>query len=385
LKSLFPGSGNQNAASVIYKIKGSGGDRMKRRKFLQSSIILAGGAVWANGATAEEAKPVTAARLPAWKGFNLLDKFTLRGNKPYVEQDFAWMAAWGFDFVRLPMDYRCWTDSDDPHKLDEQVLADIDQVVEWGKQYNIHVNINLHRAPGYCVNPPKEPLDLWTSQEALDQFCFQWKTFARRYKGIPNDRVSFDLLNEPANIKEETYAHIVRETVNAIRAEDAERLIVADGLRWGRAPVMSLADLKIAQSTRGYDPMRISHHKASWISGSDQWEEPTWPLKLGNQIWDKKRLQEEVIQPFKQLEAKGVGVHVGEWGAHNRTPHDVAVAWMKDFLELWRDAGWGWAVWNLRGSFGIVDSRRDDVKYEDFHGHALDKKMLELLLSFVKK
>ena len=32
--------------------------------------------------------------------------------------------------------------------------------------------------------------------------------------------------------------------------------------------------------------------------------------------------------------------------------------------------------------FGFLDSGREDVKYEDFKGHKLDRKMLELLLEF---
>ena len=36
--------------------------------------------------------------------------------------------------------------------------------------------------------------------------------------------------------------------------------------------------------------------------------------------------------------------------------------------DLWREMGWGWAMWNFRGSFGILDSGRDDVDYEDFRG-----------------
>jgi len=44
-----------------------------------------------------------------------------------------------------------------------------------------------------------------------------------------------------------------------------------------------------------------------------------------------------------------------------------------------KEAGWGWALWNLRGSFGIVDSGRADVQYEDFKGRKLDRKFLDLL------
>jgi len=36
----------------------------------------------------------------------------------------------------------------------------------------------------------------------------------------------------------------------------------------------------------------------------------------------------------------------------------------------------------LRGPFGIIDSGREDVEYEDFYGHKLDRKLLELLMRF---
>jgi endoglucanase len=36
-------------------------------------------------------------------------------------------------------------------------------------------------------------------------------------------------------------------------------------------------------------------------------------------------------------------------------------------------------MWNFRGSFGVLDSDRGDVRYEDFKGHKLDRKLLDLL------
>ncbi len=38
--------------------------------------------------------------------------------------------------------------------------------------------------------------------------------------------------------------------------------------------------------------------------------------------------------------------------------------------------------WNFRSSFGILDSQRADVQYEDFHGHQLDRQMLDLLQKY---
>ena len=354
---------------------------MNRRQFLKTAAVLGVGTVVAHSAE-EGSTTVNASKLPRWRGFNLLEKFTDSHNAPFVESDFAWMAEWGFDFVRLPLSYRCWADVNDWLNLKEPVLKEIDAAVAYGRQYNVHVNINFHRAPGYCVNPPAEPLDLWTNNEALEASAFHWAHFAKRYKGIPNTQVSFDLLNEPANIPEDTYVRVVKRLVEAIRAEDPDRLIIADGLKWGRDPVHGLADLGVGQSTRGYDPMHISHYKASWIRGSDTWAEPTWPLKVGNDTWNKERLREDRIAPWKALEQKGVGVHVGEWGAFQHTPHKVVLAWMRDFLELWQESGWGWAMWNFRGSFGILDSNRKNVNYEDFKGHRLDREMLDLIRAY---
>lgn len=318
-------------------------------------------------------------RLPRWRGFNLLEKFTARRNAPFRESDFEWMAEWGFDFVRLPLSYHCWADPEDWLNLKEQPLKEIDQAVEFGRQYGVHVNINFHRAPGYCVNPPEEKLSLWESEKAVAAACFHWAHFAERYQGIPSERVSFDLLNEPAQVSEATYARVMKRMIEAIRDKDPKRLIIADGLQYGREPVPALADSGIAQSTRGYDPMRISHYRANWINGSDQWPKPEWPLQVGDRVWDKARLYNERIKPWLELEKQGVGIHVGEWGAFNKTPHAVALAWMRDCLDLWKAAGWGWALWNFRGSFGILDSGRADVQYESFKGHSLDRRMLELL------
>jgi endoglucanase len=288
------------------------------------------------------------------------------------------MADWGFDFVRLPMDYRCWTDPADPYRLDEKVLAEIDQAVEFGRKHGVHVDLNLHRAPGYTVARPPEKRNLWKDEEAQKQFAFQWRSFAKRYRGIPPQRLSFDLVNEPARVKASVYAKVARQAVAAIRAEDPERLVISDGLQWGREPIAELSDLGIAQSTRGYDPMGVSHYKASWVGG-ENWPEPKWPWKKGGRTLDKHWLRQGRIRPWKALQAKGVGVHVGEWGAFKFTPHPVVLRWAEDCLSLWQEAGWGWALWNFRGAFGILDSGRADVKYEAFRGHKLDRQLLDLL------
>lgn len=466
--------------------------------------------------------PASPESLPRWRGFNLLEKFNQGNNQPFREDDFRMIHELGFNFVRLPMDYRCWIVDGDWTKFDERVLGEIDQAVAYGEKWGVHVHLAFHRIPGYTVANPKEATSLWTDVETQRVAALHWRTFAKRYAGIPNERVSFNLMNEPAGVEPEAYLAVVRQLVDAIRAEDPNRLIVSDGLQWGGQPLTELKAMRVAQATRGYAPMEISHYQASWVNG-ERFALPTWPLRQapgqlyapskpdladgvagapvtitgtlakntdlrlhvmvvsqqaelvveadGQEVWrhqficgpgegewkqaihkpewniyqnlydrdytatipagtkqiairvvngdwlalselalgDVKQpmeqswnvmpaaltfdgkafgggrergrqwLKEQVLGPWIAAKANGQGVMVGEWGAFNKTPHDVVLAWMEDSLKNWQEAGLGWALWNFRGSFGVLDSGRADVPYEEFQGHKLDRAMLDLL------
>ncbi len=390
-----------------------------RRQFIQTTAALTGMALIASECKPKPVADITPSSIPKWRGFNLLEKFIAsNSNDPFLESDFALMAELGFDFVRLPMSYRCWTDPSDWKKLDEKTLKEIDQAVEFGKQYGIHVNVAFHRAPGFSVDRSlREPFNLWLDEEAQQAFDYHWSHFAQRYKGIPNKNVSFNLVNEPGSLDfertkpltPELHGKVMRRVVKAIRDVDPNRLIFADGMWWGRDPMPDLADLNIVQSTRGYEPSQITHYLAGWVDGADKWPVPAWPfvpemstelrylsdemnqtyknkiekwgITLGME-WNRERIKLQMIDPWKKVQAMGVGVHVGEFGAYSKTPHDVVLAWMRELMGQWKEAGWGWAMWNFRGGFGILDSERADVQYEDFKGHKLDRKMLELIKEF---
>lgn len=476
--------------------------------------------------------PASPDKLPRWRGFNLLEKFQLKmGRQPFSEKDFQLIQKLGFNFVRLPMDYRFWIVEGNWEKFDESVLKEIDQAVEWGNKYGIHVCINFHRAPGFTVAKPEEKTSLWTDPETQRVCALHWATFARRYKGIPSARLSFNLLNEPRGVKREVFIEVMGKLVKAIHDVDPGRLIISDGLETGRDPIAEFKTLGIAQATRGYAPGEISHYKASWVK-SENFPDPQWPkpgaipgtllspkkpeganivviegpfakqtqLRLrvqkvsqqadlvveadekpvftkafkcgpGEGEWKKAEFMEKYkiyqntydkdytatipagaakvrmlvaagdwlqlseiglkpegaaredtlkmeasfsrkaepfkyapgakagpfagipmrdrqwlwknsIEPWKKAQEDGIGVFVGEWGCYNKTPHDVVLRWAEDCLVNWQKAEFGWAMWNFRGSFGILDSGRADVQYEDFEGHKLDRKLLELLQKY---
>ena len=100
---------------------------------------------------------------------------------------------------------------------------------------------------------------------------------------------------------------------------------------------------------------------------------------MGGAVKDKNWLKENQIKPWLKLTQTGVGVMVGEFGAYNKTPHNIVLAWLEDQLSNWAECGWGWALWNFRGSFGIADSGRTDAQYKEWRGINIDEKMLSLL------
>ncbi len=327
--------------------------------------------------------------LPRWRGFNLLEMFTTKSTGPFREDDFRMIANWGFDFVRLPLCYTLWCEGNDVCKLREDRLAMIDEAVEFGRRHGIHICINLHRAPGFSVNAERqEPFDLWKDRAALEAFCFHWQMFAKRYKSIDSRRVSFNLVNEPKTPVDDPakgmtradHERVMRAAVGAIRAIDPDRLIILDGVNWGNSPSPELANLKVAQSCRSYAPFHLTHYKAHWC-GDQKWPDPAWPFVEPwgeHKTWNRQALKEH-FEPWLKLKDHSIGVHCGEGGAYHFTPHDATLRWMEDWLSILQENNVGWALWNLRGAFGIMNSGRTDVEYEPYHEHQLDRKMLEML------
>ena len=327
-----------------------------------------------------------------WCGFNLLGMFCqtkmTAGDRRvlghFPEDRFQWMREWGFNFARLPLDYRFFVKPGDWMSPDESQLAKLDEAVRFGRRHGIHVQINFHRAPGYCCNPPQEPKSLFRDREPLTAFTNLWSVLARRYRGISNEELSFDLVNEPAPIgfygaTPSNYAVVARMALSAIRAVDADRFVMSDGWRWGKEPVMELHpfDALSGESMHCYEPHGLTHFGIS--NPKSKGPCPPWPPKgwTNGVEW----LERNYVKAWRPAITDGTSLFVGELGVYqDSVPHATWLAWLEDVLTLCDRHGWGWALWNLDGVFGILDTPRTDYSFEDFHGHKLDRAALDVLL-----
>jgi aryl-phospho-beta-D-glucosidase BglC (GH1 family) len=377
-----------------------------RRHFLKKTALISGvlsvtgdAAFAISTGTRPKGNP-----LPLWKGFNLLDFFSPDLHNSYggtTEEDFKWMSDWGFNFVRIPMAYPSYLNfnrdknisPEEVYQVDEEALERVDQLVYLAHQYKLHVSINLHRAPGYCINAGfHEPYNLWQHKEAQEAFCWHWEMWAKRYRNISRDKVSFDLLNEPAMIDDmnnqhaaktmvqgELYGQIVEKAAKTIWKVNPDHLVIADGNQVGTKVIPEITHLPIGQSCRGYYPGIISHYKAPWaMKDIDKLPPLKYPGQVGDEYLSREML-EKFYAPWIKLAQSGTGVHCGECGCYNKTPHDIFLAWFGDVVDILTSNEIGFALWNFRGDFGILDSGREDVDYEDWHGHKLDRKLLDLL------
>lgn len=349
---------------------------------------------------------------PRWRGFNLLGMFSSDtsacnsmvnyGSKApqkrcpgyFSEEEFQIIANWGFNFVRLPLSYRVWGSVDDLYRIDEEKLSKLDDAVFWGQKYGLHVNLAMHRAPGYCVNSDEqveEKRDLWKDREAQDAFAHHWCAIAKRYADVSPRRLTFNLVNEPGGfISGIEYSNVAMRVIDAVRKISPNRTFILDGATWGDVPPVDTVYRELENvmfSCRGYMPRGVTHY--GMRKNLEDRFEPKWPGGMESvmgaekfRAMDRASLDRIYSMWAATGEIYKVGIHCGEFGCANNTPHSVTLAWMEDLLSVLKEHNIGWAMWNLCGSFGVLDSGRKDVEYEDFHGYRLDRKMLSLLQKY---
>jgi hypothetical protein len=76
-----------------------------------------------------------------------------------------------------------------------------------------------------------------------------------------------------------------------------------------------------------------------------------------------------------------VAVHIGEFGCFNRTPNDVALRWLADLLHVFKEYGWGYAMWGFQGAFGIIAHGRPGAVFESIDGYPVDRALLDLMIA----
>lgn len=234
-----------------------------------------------------------------------------------TEADIRFMAAAGFNTVRVPLHHDLFMDGE---AMTGPGWTLLDDVVRWSRAAGLYVLIDLHAAPGGQTginhdDGPGLPLMFYVPEHRRRTVAL-WRSIAMRYRDEPAV-LGYDLLNEPiAPYHDRKYLNprlepFYRELVATIRAVDPHHMIVLAGAQWSGTFAMLGAPFA--------PNLAYTYHK----------------------FWSSTR--RDSIQEYLNFSNRHrVPVFVGETGETDD------MAWNAAFRLLNERHGFGWAFWTYK-------------------------------------
>ena len=168
-----------------------------------------------------------------WKAFK--DNYITR-------DDIHFIASQGANTIRLPFNYRLFTDEDYMGlSSDQDGFKRIDDVVGWCREEGLYLILDMHDAPGGQTG---DNIDdgygypwLFESERSQALFCDIWQRIAEYYADEPVI-LGYELINEPiATHFDDKYFNpmlepLYKKAVAAIREVDRNHVILLGGPQW---------------------------------------------------------------------------------------------------------------------------------------------------------
>jgi len=302
-----------------------------------------------------------------------------------TKADIEKIAGWGCDHVRLPIDYNIF--ETDEGELKNDGFEYLDKALEWCKEYNLNVLIDVHKVYGYSFYSGDGQEGFFDNEDLQERFYKWWERLSKRY-GKLSDRVAFELLNE-VNDKELSpkWNKIAQKTIEVIRKDSPDVKIVL-GSYWNNS-IDALADLdkpyddNIIYNFHCYDPFMFTHQGAYWVDEMPQDFRIGYPGNIEDYRESAKatcltRIQDYMDVPdsgfdptyFEKRFANGVSVckerdvamYCGEYGVIDRADPKEILKWYKEINAAFKKFGIGRAAWNYKEKdFGLSDERMAGV------------------------
>ncbi|MBQ8655629.1 MAG: glycoside hydrolase family 5 protein [Prevotella sp.] len=171
------------------------------------------------------------------------DFWTMFRTNYVTKADIDFIAAQGANTIRLPFNYKLFTDEDYMGQTGEKhAFVLIDQLVSWCKDNNLYLILDMHDCPGGQTG---DNIDdghgypwLFESERSQQLFCNIWQQIARHYKDEPTI-LGYELMNEPIahyfENKDALYQllqPLYKRAVKAIREVDTNHVILLGGAHW---------------------------------------------------------------------------------------------------------------------------------------------------------
>lgn len=296
-----------------------------------------------------------------------------------LKKDIEQIADWGFDHVRLPVDYEVLEKDSG-----EQIPAGfkrVEQVILWCRESKLNIVLDLHKAYGYDFNDAgnDEKNNLFSSEALQNRFVTLWINMVEAFAQY--DNVAFELLNEVVEKENaESWNRLIEKTVKEIRKKAPVAPIIYGGIQWNSVKTLKLLDIpqdeNIIFTFHFYEPLLFTHQKAYWVKNMDPEQTVPYPetmeyyreesKKLGYQgevvtLADSETMgvefvEEMISEAIKAAENAGVSLYCGEFGVIDRAPTEDTLRWFQDVDEVFRKYKIGCAVWSYKEmDFGLTE------------------------------
>jgi aryl-phospho-beta-D-glucosidase BglC (GH1 family) len=335
-------------------------------------------------------------------------------NNFITEKDFKIVKDWGFNTVRLPVDYTLFESDDEPFRYDENKLKYIDKCVQWAEKNGLYIIVDLHKAPGHSfAHKERDTNDIWDkNSESRKRFIRIWEFIADRYSKS-GDKVIYEVLNEPVAEKAAEWNAVALDGVKAIRKYDKKRWIVVESNKWASVHTFKdlkvLSDKKIIYSFHFYEPIVVTHQMAEWTGffKNDIYKKlvnyPGRPagmkgiaakvlktekdfsifFKEQDREWGIQELEKMINLAVKFQKSNNVPILCGEFGCVAHASPKTRLNWTKDVISIFKAHRISYTYWNYKNmDFGLWDYT-EKYKYNQNYANEqrLDKPILKALQS----
>lgn len=316
------------------------------------------------------------------RGLNVshwLSQTEIRGEErsAYVlAEDFANIAAMGFDHVRIPIDEEhMW---DEEGKQNEDAFQLLHQAINWSFENDLRVIVDLHVLRSHHFN--SENIRLWTDPKAQEQFWGFWEELSAELIKYPVDKLAYELMNEAVAENPEDWNKLIAKGIETVRTNEPDRVIVVGSNKWQQ--VGTFKDLKVPQddpnlilSFHFYSPMVFTHYKAPWSRDLNEYDGeviyPGFPvdtalysayparvvqkLEESNADWGRALMESEFKKAKEVADRYNLPLYCGEFGCYPSTPLDLRATYYKDIISVFNKLDISWTHWNYKNDFPVVD------------------------------
>ena len=271
------------------------------------------------------------------------------GDWGYVvrDEDLKRIAEAGFQVIRLPVKWSAHADYRAPYKIEPAFLARVDHIIKTANEYGLTVVLDLHHYDEMYANP----------EAHIDRFTNIWVQLARHYAHYPDEKLIFELINEPRDkFSGAIMSNAQNRILSMVRQSNPTRIVILSGDEWattkGLKNLYIPADPNIMVSVHYYDPFKFTHQGASWTD-TPLPVGPTWGSEK-----DIKDLAAYAESLAKWQEKHKVPIYFGEFGVIDNVSIAQRAKWTAAVRGAMEAVNISWCYFDFATGFHAFDQRR---------------------------